>query len=211
LKEKKLEFRKKAVSMSILVVLLTACMIESLFPRSSVLNVSAVETTENIGIYWDQGCRMKVNSIDWGVLSPGEVKKVVVYVRNEGNESLFLVLTPANWNPENASYYLNFSWTCEYNRIELGEVVQFTLSLLVSPYTKGIYNFSFDIVFETKPNILGDINKDGVVDIYDVVIVTSIYRSTPKDSNWNPDADLNKNGVIDIYDVVLVTSNYGKT
>lgn len=194
-----------------LVLLLIISDIAFLHYRKSAFNVSAVEVTGNIGIYWDENCSVRVYSVDWGVLSPSEVKKVVVYVRNEGNESFLLVSTLANWNPENASLYLDFSCSCNYKRVKLDEVVNVTLSLLVSPYTTGISNFSFDIIFEIKTHLLGDINRDGVVDLYDAVIVCSIFGYTPQDSNWNPDADLNKNGVIDIYDVVLLTSDYGKT
>lgn len=55
----------------------------------------------------------------------------------------------------------------------------------------------------------GDVNGDGVVNIYDVVIVTGVYGSHPGDPNWDPVCDLNGDGVVDIYDVVMVTSEYG--
>lgn len=56
----------------------------------------------------------------------------------------------------------------------------------------------------------GDVNHDSVVDIYDVVSLTSIYGSRNGDPDWNPKLDLRRNGQIDIYDVVIVTSNYGR-
>jgi len=193
-----------------LIVLLTVCMIEFLFFRTPVLNVSAVETADQIEVYWNENCSLRVNSIDWGVLSPDEVKKVVVYVRNEGNESFLLVLTPANWNPQNASRYLSFSWSYKDDIIGAGEVVKVTLSLYVSSHTRGISNFSFDIIFETRKYFLGDINKDGVVDLYDAVILSVAYGSTPSSPNWNPNADINSDKIIDIYDAVILVSDYGK-
>jgi len=144
-------------------------------------------------------------------LSPGKLEKVVVYVRNEGNESFALILTPTNWNPQNASRYLSFSWSCKENRIEIGKIVKVTQSLHVSPYTRGITNFSFDIIFETRKYLLSDVNRDGIVDLLDAVTVLAAYGSTPKDSKWNPDADLNKDGVIDIFDATLVVKDYGET
>ncbi len=60
--------------------------------------------------------------------------------------------------------------------------------------------------------LIGDLNGDRKVDIYDVVIVAVAYDATPTDARWNPLADLaspwNK---INIYDVVMVTRVYGKT
>lgn len=65
--------------------------------------------------------------------------------------------------------------------------------------------------FYTFAPLRGDLNKDGKVDIVDVVIVAIAFGSTSGASNWNPDADFNKDGIVDIFDVVLVTSNYGKS
>jgi len=49
------------------------------------------------------------------------------------------------------------------------------------------------------------------VDIYDVVIISGAYGSTPSDSNWNPSCDLvEPYGVIDIKDVVLLCDSYGE-
>ena len=58
---------------------------------------------------------------------------------------------------------------------------------------------------------LADVNYDLTVDIYDVVIISSAYSSTPSDSNWNPHSDIAEpHGIIDIYDLVTCTSQYGK-
>lgn len=206
-----MELRKTFIPVLVLVLLLTIFLVEFLFFRTHVLNVSAVEAVDDVGVYWDEKCSMSVYSVDWEVLSPGEVKKVVVYVRNEGSKSFTLVLTPTNWNPENASRYLDFSWSCEDNRIEVDEVVKVTQSLHVSPYTRGLTNFSFDIIFEIRKYLLSDVNRDGVVDIFDAVTVCLAYGSTPEDSKWNPDADLYKDGIINMYDAIIVLNDLGKT
>ena len=59
--------------------------------------------------------------------------------------------------------------------------------------------------------ILGDVNGDGVVDIYDVVTVATAFGSYPGHQKWNPDADLVPDSIIDIYDIVTVAMNFGKT
>jgi hypothetical protein len=78
--------------------------------------------------------------------------------------------------------------------------------LLYFTYSHSIHKI------EIKRTLIGDLNGDRKVDIYDVVIVATAYDATPADARWNRLADLatpwNK---INIYDVVMVTRVYGKT
>lgn len=188
----------------VLMLMLTVGTFEFLHLRNSVPSVSAVEATGGIGIYWDAGCTKTVSSIDWGVLSPGQTKEVVVYARNEGNQPVLLTLTPMNYSPANASKFLNFTWTCANAGVVPGKAVQVTQGLYVSPNTGGISAFSFDIVFGVKGYILGDINGDGVVNVLDGIMQASAFGSTPQDSNWNPRADLNDDGIVNILDAVIL-------
>jgi len=60
-----------------------------------------------------------------------------------------------------------------------------------------------------------DVNQDGIVNIYDVAIVSSKVGSTADDFERllgrQSQADLNNDGKIDILDVVIVTGNFGKS
>jgi hypothetical protein len=59
-------------------------------------------------------------------------------------------------------------------------------------------------------SILGDVDGDFDVDIYDVVKITGIYGSKVGDPGFNSNSDLDDDGVITIYDVVRCTSHYGQ-
>jgi parallel beta-helix repeat protein len=59
--------------------------------------------------------------------------------------------------------------------------------------------------------ILGDVDGDRDVDIYDVVKITSIYFSQIGDPEYKPNSDIDGDGIIDIYDVVRCTSHYGES
>ncbi len=62
-----------------------------------------------------------------------------------------------------------------------------------------------------RPFMMGDINCDAEVDIYDVTTVCVAYDSRPGDINWYPPADIAEPyGIVDIYDVTAVCINYGK-
>lgn len=54
---------------------------------------------------------------------------------------------------------------------------------------------------------VGDINQDGVVDIYDLVIIAIDFgKIVPP---CNPVADVNGDGAIDIFDIALVALDFG--
>jgi len=66
-------------------------------------------------------------------------------------------------------------------------------------------------IMEYTP-IPGDINCDGRVDLYDIVVVATAYGARLGDENWNPDADVAPPwGIINLYDAVTILYHYGKT
>jgi hypothetical protein len=56
--------------------------------------------------------------------------------------------------------------------------------------------------------ILGDINGDKWVDIYDALTLAPVWAQVVRSMNAN--ADLNDNGTIDIFDAILLAGNFGK-
>jgi len=56
--------------------------------------------------------------------------------------------------------------------------------------------------------IPGDVDGDCVVDILDIVRITSIYMVSKGDWRYAPNADIDGSGFIDILDVVICTSHY---
>ena len=57
----------------------------------------------------------------------------------------------------------------------------------------------------------GDVNGDGVVDIFDCVTIALAYGSTPADPNWSSNADITNDNLIDIFDLVIVALHFGET
>ena len=58
--------------------------------------------------------------------------------------------------------------------------------------------------------IPGDIDGDGIVSIYDAIILSGAFGSTPGNRNWNPNADINGDGIVDIYDAIIFSNHFGQ-
>jgi len=81
------------------------------------------------------------------------------------------------------------------NNIIYGETDSFAAFAIVTPIIYGP----------------GDINKDSIVDIFDITTVALAFNSKPGDSNWNPVADINSDNIVDIFDIVVVALHFGET
>lgn len=100
----------------------------------------------NIGVYSDGDCSSNASSVDWGVVEPGSVQNVSLFVRNEGTVAADLYLTTGDWSPSNASEFLTLTWDYSGQILDRFEIVLVVLTLQVSPEVRGISSFSFDII-----------------------------------------------------------------
>jgi len=81
-----------------------------------------------------------------------------------------------------------------------------------TPYVIDEYNKDrYPFVNPWVPKVLGDINSDGITDIFDLTIAATAFASKPGYPNWNPDTDVYTDRIIDIFDFVIIAVNYGKT
>ena len=203
-------FGRKALVLILVLAVLLSLSAHNLLWKSNVPSVSAVLIGGDIGVYWDAKCTKTVTSIDWGNLTPGATEEVAVYVRNEGNQTVALNLTPQNWNPANASQYLTFSWNYRNSVIEAGSALTVSQTLNVtSPYPDGFSHVTFDVLFESLDHLPADVNRDGIVNMKDMAIVAAAFGSKPGDSNWNPNADINNDGVVNMKDMAIVAGSFG--
>jgi len=139
----KIALKPLAVLLSIVALIVLA----SGFTQSSVRIVGrGTVKAVGVGVFWDSNCTDPVSFVDWGVVEPGSMNNVTVYVRNEGNVAANISLATENWNPSNASNYMTLSWNYDGQQLNPQEVAQITLTLNVSSSVQGIESFSFDII-----------------------------------------------------------------
>lgn len=148
-KLKKNEFTVVVATLALIFYTLTLSVISqvtsSLQQNTTISNVGEVKGI-GVGIYWDQNCATEVSSINWGIIEPGSSKNVTVYIRNEGNSVASLTMSVSNWNPSNASDYIDLSWNYQGQVINVSEVLEVAFTLIISSEIQGITSFSFDIV-----------------------------------------------------------------
>ncbi len=182
------------VSISILFALMF------LITSNTIINVSAVEA-HGLGAYWDINCTDRVFSINWGILTPVSVNNTIIYIRNEVEESRYLILETTNWSPSEASQYLNLGWDYAGQWINPGEALQITLTLAVSQYVEGILSFNFDII------ITGNWRARAHYD--DFAVLAGAYGYSRGHPAYNPEADFDLDGDVDNDDFLILAGNYG--
>jgi len=174
-------------------------------------SVSAV-TASGVGVYWDSDLSKGVSSINWGTLTPGSKKSIAVYVHNEGEEPAYLSLWTTDWDPSEASGYLNLGWDYSGQQISPGKNLRISLTLSASRNIQGISSFSFDIIITASDSLPADINDDGSVNLLDALTLATAFGSKLGDNNWNPDADISPPyGTVDILDVIAFAQHFGET
>ena len=130
-----------------------------------------------------------------------EVFNITVYANTTVIQTQTLTLTSGNFTT------ITFTWN--------------TSGFAKGNYTISAYAWPVQGETDTVDNtlidgtvyvgILGDVNADSVVDIFDLVTVGNSYGSGPGAPKWNPNADINGDDIIDIFDLVLVANHYGET
>lgn len=135
-----------------------------------------------------------------------------------------------SWNTQttNLTVYVNSTLLGSVTNLALAERSEIVLNFTwqTTPALRGNYiiNSTADLVANepditdnnrayeqiVKVTIVGDINGDGIVDIYDAIKLSSAFTSVPNSPFWNGNADINSDNSVDIYDAILLSSNFDK-
>jgi len=104
------------------------------------------EPVMEIDVYSDPSCTSRLVSIDWGEIEVGGTIDEAIYVKNNGDDNIFLFLSTENWDPVGAEGPISLSWDYNDNAINSGTSREITLTLTVSYSIANIDNFYFDVI-----------------------------------------------------------------
>jgi parallel beta-helix repeat protein len=79
-----------------------------------------------------------------------------------------------------------------------------------TPYEIDINNVDRYPLMNPWIRLLGDINDDRTVDIFDAILLFNAFNSAIGTPTWNPEADLNHDDFVDIFDAILLANHYNQ-
>jgi hypothetical protein len=170
---------------------------EHAFHQSFFINNTG---TKPVDVYWN----VSASSILWQLT--GSLHQYVYDHYEDGIWKYSLGInkdgdvSPQYWQPNQEGILLG-----------VGEGVRLRFELYYTGTPNTAETFTVTISFRAMaPTILGDINGDGKVDVFDLYALGKAYGSTPEDlGDWNPNADLNDDLIIDSEDLRILNDNYG--
>jgi hypothetical protein len=110
--------------------------------------------------------------------------------------------------PPHHNRTLTFTW----NTTGLAPCNNYTISAYAHPVLYEL-NFTNNYLENgwVKIKYIGDLNNDGVVDIFDIILAAQSYDAHIGDPQYNDEADVAPQwGYVDIFDMVTIASHYGE-
>jgi hypothetical protein len=78
--------------------------------------------------------------------------------------------------------------------------------LIRLPLVSAAYTVEYPYM---PPDLVGDVNNDGVVELMDYLLLSYAYGSQHGDPNWDPRCDVNNDGIVDLMDFYIVSEHFG--
>ena len=104
----------------------------------------------------------------------------------------------------------SYTSVVEYATDEKTTTHSHTGDISVGQVIEGEANISEGEMTYTPQILLADLNDDGIVDIYDAIILANAFGSEPSYPNWNVNADINADNIVDIYDAIILATHFGE-
>lgn len=111
----------------------------------------------------------------------------------------------------------NLSYSVQLNGDTVGDF-QTTYALTFSdadlPGATGGYGLTLTLkgrVIAGVPNLPGDIDGDGHVNLADLKLLVAAWNTTPDSSSWNPAADIDGDHAVSLADLKILVSNWGRS
>ena len=119
----------------------------------------------------------------------------------ENTTSFFITSLTPSAKPQ--PQYFNITFNIPKKNVKLGNYTITARTLYLNSLATDYKVFTIVL--------MGDIVKDGKIDMRDIGSICSLYGTKEGDSRWNPEADLYKDGIINMRDIGIECSNFGKS
>jgi hypothetical protein len=88
----------------------------------------------------------------------------------------------------------------------------YTITALTRVFTNDTTIAGGNCTFQTTVSItlVGDVNGDGTVDIYDALLLANSYGSSNGQTGFNPNADIYQDNIVDILDALLLANHFNQ-
>jgi len=160
------------------------------------------------------------------VANNGDYDESTVNVTAYATQTVYYNTTTQSWTPIPPILQTPIAIDSVLLNLDVGQNATVTLAWNTTGFAYGNYTLSayvWPVPGETNMTnnnfvggammvtIPGDINGDGTVDIYDAILQSAAFNSSPDSPNWNPNADINCDGIVDIYDAIIMSSYFGQS
>jgi len=92
----------------------------------------------------------------------------------------------------------------------VGELGTYDIYATTSYNGEWVYTSKMFLV-ELPSGFPSDINKDGIVNILDAILLANAFGSKPGESKWDPRCDINKDDVVNVLDAIILAANFGES
>ena len=140
---------KRGLLFCFLVVLLLTVVLAVTMSMITIHNQGIIKAI-NINVYQDSQCTLPLTVINWGTVEPSETTNATAYLRNEGNSPILAFISTNNYDPLNASLFLQVYWNYDGSSIASFQVFQAEIFLHVASNVTGIDAFTFSIIIEGR-------------------------------------------------------------
>ncbi|KNY27824.1 non-reducing end alpha-L-arabinofuranosidase family hydrolase [Pseudobacteroides cellulosolvens] len=176
--------------------------------------IETITTTNGSGLgYIESGNYLAYNKIDFGsgatsfkALVAGELTSKIELRLNGPTGTLMGALSveaTGDWNTYQEQ-------TCNINKVTGVNDLYLVFS---GPVNIDWFSFGGSAANTPIPTIpvtipTGDLNKDGIINMADVILLAKAFGSVIGDSKYDPSYDLNNDGAINMSDVIIIASKF---
>jgi hypothetical protein len=196
---------KLFVSLLFIIILLVTVILFSFRP---VKKVYAIENwSDNLTCFPDSYSKLERAHI-WANNFSNYYQDVYIELQSLGNSSMikfyriianntcFLNITDSQIIVSNFTYY------------NLRQNEKLVFDVYAKVRMSGM--FTVTVTFKVYLVLIGDIDRNDWINIYDGILLGNSWGYTSSNPNWDVKRDLNKDDVINIYDGILLSSHFGE-